>query len=78
MEILIGLVVDLLFYGTAKLLVPLVSLGRWQLDHRKSGAGWWSGWPYARRKEGRLCFSFEGGVLVGMFFWLLVAILVIA
>jgi hypothetical protein len=78
MENMIGLVVNLLFYGTAKLLVPLVSFGRWQVDDQKSGAGWLSGWPFAARKEGKLYFSFESGVLFGVFFWIVLVIAFLA
>jgi hypothetical protein len=77
LELIGSLVINLFLYGTGKLLLPVVSFGRWKADLKKSRAGWLSGWPYWRKgDDGIVWFSLEGACLFGVLFWILVILLV--
>ncbi|MDD2324766.1 MAG: hypothetical protein PHW63_01960 [Alphaproteobacteria bacterium] len=72
LSFVINCIVDIAFYGTAKTFLPIISLGKWRVDIRKSKENWLSGLPFARRdKDGILYFGFCGSVLFGCFFWLI-------
>ena len=67
-------------YGTGKLILPVLSFGKWRADIRKSKANAFSGLPFWRKeqKEGILYFSFEGSILFGTLIWMIIIIVVSA
>jgi hypothetical protein len=74
-----GMLVDVVFLGTGKLLLPLISFGRWRVNMNKSGAGWFSGIPLFRRDvDGHTYCSYTFSVGVGTLFWMCVVILFFA
>ena len=74
-ETIAGLIFDVLLYGTAKLILPIISFGKWRADSIKSKAGLLSGYPFVRKdKDGIAYFSYEGGILFGGGIWIIAII----
>jgi len=71
LESLLSLFVDLFLYASGKIILPLVSFGKWRADIRKSKGNWLTGFPYfSRLPDGILYFSYEGTILVAITFWI--------
>ncbi|WP_412478268.1 hypothetical protein [Azonexus sp. IMCC34839] len=69
-----------LFYFTGKMLVPVVSLGHWQAgdlaeEVEKPRPSWRS--AIVRNDEGKRLISPDGQVLLGLVFWIVVALAIV-
>ena len=72
------LIIDVMAYGTAKVVVPVLSLGSWRVDVRKAGTHWFTGWPFWRRgTDGRLYVGPDAAIFLGIGFWVVVVALVL-
>ena len=72
------LIIDVMAYGTAKVVVPFLSLRSWRVDVRKAGTHWFTGWPLWRRgTDGRLYVGPDAAIFLGIGFWVVVVALVL-
>lgn len=79
-EFVLSLILDLWLFGTAKLVLPLVSAGKWRVDIRNSGENWLSGlngWKFSRLDEnGIRYFGYQAAILWGVLIWVLLGVAV--
>ena len=74
-----NLLVDVLFYGTGRLVLPLVTFGRVRVERAVHAKGLRFGWlGTARDDKHRLVLSGEIGALFGFVVWVGVIIAAIA
>jgi len=76
-EFIVTIIIDVFLYGTAKILLPLISFGKWRADIKKSQANLLSGLPFFKKGEdGILYFGPEGACLFAVLFWIIVIIVI--
>ncbi len=74
----LNLLVDVLFYGTGRLVLPLVTFGHARVERAFNAEGLRFGWlGTARDDEHRLVLSGEIGALFGFVIWVSVIVAVV-
>lgn len=66
-ELIGQILFEFFFLGVAKILLPILSLGKWKIDNQRAGAGWFTGSPWSKRgDDGILYIGWELGMLLGI------------
>lgn len=73
LELILQAVVEVLGWGTAKLLLPVVSFGRCYVGDTSSGRPGHSRPVWSRDAAGNLRIDDEPAVLIGLAFWAILA-----
>ncbi len=72
------LIIDVMAYGTAKVVVPILSFGAWRVDARQAGTHWFTGWPFWKRgPDRRLYIGPDAAIFLGIGFWVAVVALIL-
>lgn len=74
-EVLVRIVIEVFCYGTGRVVIPVLSLGRarvdkWNARRYITTFEWW--W----REDGQVVFSGEAAAFIGVVFW--IAVIVVA
>lgn len=73
METIVSFLVDIFLFGTARVLLPLISFGKWKVDPQKSKSGYLSGWPlFSKGDDGITYVGWSGATLFAVIFWVTV------
>jgi hypothetical protein len=71
--LLLTLLRDGIFYWTGKVVIAVVTLGRWQVSFGEAGFRWW-----VRKPNGKLFLGADAAALIGLLFWVATAVVLIA
>jgi len=72
-EVLVRIVMEVICYGTGRVVIPVLSLGRARVDkwnarrYVTTFTPWW-------REDGKVVFSGEIAAFIGVVFWIAVAV----
>jgi len=78
-EIIGEILLNVLLYGTAYCLVPLLTLGKVYVEPRKgrevgNTLTWFSTSWYERQANGTILISADIGIVIGVILWILIAL----